>query len=85
MILYKVTEQQEYTEEGEVKRREFENIAPRLAGIGVGVCAEGDKACKRRDKRARTADIYAEKQLAVVIGKLREQYRRGDVAYDLTG
>ena len=56
-----------------------------MSGLILDIGLEGDEAGKRCDKRAYTADVYTEEELAVVIRKLREEDCRGDVAYHLTG
>ena len=75
----------EDTKKEKVERREFKYITERVTGLILGVFLKGDKAGERGDKCAYTADINAEKQLAVIFSKLREEYCRGDIADDLTG
>ena len=80
-----ITKEKKYAQKGEIKRRKLQNIASRLAWIGTRVRTKCNKTGKRGNESSRASDIYAEKQLAVIIGKLREQYCRGDVAYNLAG
>ena len=49
------------------------------------VFLEGDKACEGGDERSRAADVYTDKEVCIVFGKLRKKNCRGNVAYKLTG
>ena len=48
----------------------------------LSVC---DKAGKGGDYGSGAADVYSDKKIGVILRKLGEQNRRGDVAYYLTG
>ena len=49
------------------------------------VFAEGDQARQRRDQRAYPADIYPPQQRLIIVGELRQQNRRRNVADHLAG
>ena len=51
----------------------------------ANIFAQGDKACKGWNKRANAADVYADKQLAVVACKLWKQNCAWYVADNLAG
>ena len=55
-----------------------------MVGISFHIIFEGDKACQRGDKSTCATDVYSEKQLSVIVGKLGQKYCRGDVGYHLT-
>ena len=74
-----------YCEEAEVKYRESNDIFQSLAGIVACIFLESDKACEGCDKRARSADIYADKKISIVFCKLRKKDRRGYVTDKLAG
>ena len=84
-LLYYSTEQNKNSEKRKIKGGEFQNVAEDVTGILLVIFLEGYKACKRGDKRARAADIYSEQKLSVIVGKLREQNSRGNIAYKLAG
>lgn len=79
------TESNKHAEEQNVERGELDDIRKGVSGLILRVRLKGDKAGKRCDKRTDAADVYSEEKLAVIGGKLREKYRRGHVADDLTG
>ena len=51
----------------------------------TNIFTEGDKARKWGYQSTDTADVYAKQKLSVIIGKLREEYCRRHVAYQLAG
>ena len=83
--LYKLAENKQRGKKAEIIGGEFRDIPPGPVGVMRGVLTEGYKACKGGDKRAGAAYVYPHKQLAPVIGELRQQYCGGDIAYELAG
>ena len=74
----------EYYKKCEIVCREFEYIGQSVSRRLFGVFLKGNQTRERGDERACTADVYAEQELSVIVGKLREQYSRGDVTDYLT-
>ena len=72
-------------EKEDVEEGEGDEVAAGLAGVCLGVLAEGDEAGERGDERANAADVDADEQVGVVFRELREQDRGGHVADDLAG
>ena len=58
-----------------IKCRKSDNISADIFRIAARIFSECDKACKRGNQCADTADIYSDKQFAVVFGELRKQNR----------
>ena len=82
---HKLLKGNEYYKKAEVEGGKFRNVATGAFGVVLNVFAEGDKAGKRGNKRAYPAHVHAYKQLRIVAGEPRKQYRRRDVAYALAG
>ena len=72
-------------EHAEVEGGEQKNVFKSLFRIMLCVFAEGYKTCERGDKSSYTAYVYPDQKRGVVVCELREQYRRGNVAYALAG
>ena len=83
--IYKSANGGEYREEREVYQTEKSEVFECHTGRILGVFTEGDEAGKRRDDRARAADIHPDEQCPVILGKFREQDRARDVTYELAG
>lgn len=50
-----------------------------------GILAESDEACERGDDRSDPANVYADKQIGVVVCELRQKYSRGHIRDKLAG
>lgn len=85
ILYYKDREGGEDDQKSKIERAEKPDIRERLALYVRGVLTEGNKACKRGDKRSYAPDIYTEQKLLVIRCKFREQYRARHVTDDLTG
>ena len=83
--LYNSTKDNKHSEEQHVEDGELDDVGKCVAGLILAVRLKGDEAGQGCDKRTDAADVYTEEKVAVVSGKLREEYRGGDVTDDLAG
>ena len=67
-----------------VETKEQFNVMACFFGIKQAELAECDKTCKGCNRCAAAAYVYAQKQFAVVIGKMAEQNCRRNIADELT-
>lgn len=56
-------------EESKVICGEKQYVMPALPGVIFGIFLEGDKACKGGNKSAHASDVYAKKELLIIIRK----------------
>ena len=83
-FLYHAKRDKNYKEQ-HIECCKFKHILECISGLVLGIRFKRYKAGKGCDECTHAADINAEKQLAVVLGELRQQDRRGNVTDHLTG
>ena len=87
LVLYQKNfrENREHYDKQKIQHGKKFNVFSGASGIVRGVFSECNKACERRDESSGSTYIYSHKQGAVIPGKMREQHRGGNIAYDLAG
>lgn len=84
-LLAEYAEHSQYNQKSEIEGRKQQNIVSRFAFVVLGILPECNQAGKGRNQCTYSANVDTQQKLFVVIRKLGQQDRRGNIADDLTG
>ena len=78
-------EQRQDNEKCEIKGGKQQDVIAGFSFVVLGVFPEGNQTGQGGNQRAHATDVDAQEKMLVIVCKLGQQDRRGDIADDLAG